>query len=388
MRASRVSGAAGLLLPALVLAHGAGAQVVDTEGFEIGGAVRQNLVVRSWDKPDNFTDSLELDTIYLTLQFDRAEWIASAQWRLYYAHKGEDQVTSFVQHAWLGRRFADGDEIRVGINKVPFGLLPFASNSWFFSIAYYLGLEDDYDLGAQYISPPDWRLQWRVAAYLGDEGSGFGDSRNSARYSYDIVDEGEGDHEGPQGNLWASYRLTDEGGPLSAWIGASAQYGKIPNRITGRDGDHWAFAVFFHGEYKTFGLQWQSLWYGHDLGSAPGLNRRVVTFGAYDAPYSVAAKGSVHAMNLTWKPEISLPWLDALALYNDFSVLMKNERSFRSSYHNIVGLSLDFAGPLFVFIDFGMGKGSPFLTPDFTEGLAAGGTRWHSRFNVNLGLYF
>lgn len=378
----------GLLLPTLVLANGAGAQVVERGGLSVGGAVRQNVVYRSWSEPDGLLNSLEFDTAFLDLGYSEGGWIGSAQWRLYYSHKGDDQVTSFVHHAWIGRRLADGGEIHVGINKVPFGLQPFASNSWFFSLAFYLGLEDDYDLGVKYVSPPDRRLQWQLAAYEGDEGAGFGDSRDSARYAFDVVDEGRGNREGARLNGWVNYRVTDGDDGLRAWIGISAQYGKVPNRLSGDKGDHWAVAAHFQGEHGRFGLQWQSLWYAFDLRNPAEFDDAVVTLGAYDAPYLAAARGSLHGVNLTWKPPVLLSGLKTLTLYNDFSVLMKSSSGFGASYHNITGASLDFEGPLFIFADLGIGRGSPFLTPDYARGLAEGGDRWHARFNINLGLYF
>lgn len=355
--------------------------------LSIGGAVRQNIVYRTWTD-DDLLDSLEFDTVFLSLAYDDDRWIGSAQWRLYYSHKGNDQATSFVHHAWIGRRLDDGGEIHLGVNKVPFGLQPFASNSWFFSIAYYLGLEDDYDLGVKYVSPAERRLQWQLAAYAGDEGAGFGDSRDSARYAFDIVDEGRGDHEGPRLNGWVNYQVTEGDDPFRAWVGLSGLLGRIPNRLTGGSGNQWAIAAHLHAEYGRFGLQWQSTWYAFNLRSPAEFLDRTVTLGAFDAPYQAATRGSIHALNLTWKPPLSLPGVETLTLYNDFSVLMKNATGFAASYHNVTGASIDFDGPLLVLADIGLGRGSPFMTPDFARGLAEGSEKWHLRFNINLGLYF
>ena len=41
--------------------------------------------------------------------------------------------------------------MQVGVHQVPFGILPWASHNFYFQLPYYLGLEDDYDLGVKHI---------------------------------------------------------------------------------------------------------------------------------------------------------------------------------------------------------------------------------------------
>lgn len=65
------------------------------------------------------------------------------------SHRGE----ASLKHGWLGYRFNDYNQLQVGLTTVPFGIQPYTSNSYFFNINYYVGLEDDADMGIKYIYP-------------------------------------------------------------------------------------------------------------------------------------------------------------------------------------------------------------------------------------------
>jgi hypothetical protein len=69
-----------------------------------------------------------------------------------------DRYTHFLHHGWVGCRLAPGRRLRDGVHQVPVGNLPYNSHSYFFSLACYMGLEDDYDLG---IKHTDRRGSWR-----------------------------------------------------------------------------------------------------------------------------------------------------------------------------------------------------------------------------------
>src|SRR5690606_13955722 len=78
-------------------------------------------------------------------------------------------------------------EIQVGLHQVPFGIQTYNSHNWFFNITYYVGFEDDHDMGVKYINDNgDW--QWQLAYYLNSEEFVFNDGEGSPnRYSYDIL---------------------------------------------------------------------------------------------------------------------------------------------------------------------------------------------------------
>ena len=128
----------------VLLAASGIARAADTPAspLAIGGAVRFNYVYKSW-QPEHPHGFVGLDTIRLDLNYDDGQVIGSAQYRYNRFPAGQGGYTNhFLHHGWAGVRFADKSELHAGLDKLPFGLLPFASNNFFESIAYYLGFED------------------------------------------------------------------------------------------------------------------------------------------------------------------------------------------------------------------------------------------------------
>ena len=41
----------------------------------------------------------------------------------------------------------------MGLTTVPFGILPYTGNNYFFNLSYYAGLEDDADMGDKILFP-------------------------------------------------------------------------------------------------------------------------------------------------------------------------------------------------------------------------------------------
>ena len=379
----------GALLPA-----SASAQLFEIGPVDVGAAVRLNVLSKSWEtRETRFPRAdAEFDTARLELNLDHASgWIGSAQWRVYY-YDETGRFTSFPHHAWLGYESERLGPVKAGIQQVPFGLLPYAANSYFFSIAYYAGLEDDYDFGLSWSqSEGGWRID--TAWFLSDEGDWFGESEDSARYSYDVV-SGFGRRDDEAGQLNA--RVAWSGAPGigdSLELGVSLQAGRIPNAVTGSDGHHLAGAAHVRWRDGPLELKLQATAYDYELESPPGAEDDVVVMGAYDFPYQVAADGRIWSAALSYEVPLQgrwmTSWLDGLTVYEDFSVLTKSSSAFEASYHNVIGAAFDVKGPLFVYADFAAGKNNAWLGPNFSDALAGGGTgEWERRVNINFGLYF
>ncbi|MEX0914275.1 MAG: porin, partial [Wenzhouxiangellaceae bacterium] len=124
--------------------------------FKFGGAVRLNYSWRDFDEQDKdrFGD-FELELFRINADGEIGDVRLSAEWRRYNDFQA-------IHHAWVGYEFNDQIEARVGISQVPFGILPFASHSFWFGGTYYLGLEDDYDTGVQFVHEPndDWTFHY------------------------------------------------------------------------------------------------------------------------------------------------------------------------------------------------------------------------------------
>jgi hypothetical protein len=377
----------GAVLAGCVFSPCAAAEGLAIGPFDLGGAVRANLLNKSWDTRKRFPrDALEFDTLRLRVDFEQGQWEGSSQYRFYY-YDETDRYTHFLHHGWVGYRLDPGRTLRAGVHQVPFGNLPYNSHNYFFSLAYYVGLEDDYDLGIKYT---DRRGPWRfdLAWYLEDEGSGHGDSRDSARYSYDVVSSAtSANGEENQLNARASYTLAH--GELGAsQLGFSLQAGEVPNEATGRTGSQVAAAVHWNGNFGLWNVKAQSAWYRYNLENPAGQADTAVVMGAYDFPYRVAAEGTLHSIGISYHWDVDWGPVRVITAYEDYSVLRKAEPGFEDSMQNVIGVSLD-AAPLFIYADLALGQHNAWIGRDFGTALARGGDDdLHVRMNLNLGIYF
>jgi len=154
----------------------------------------------------------------------------NAEYRLYSRGFGG----GFLKQGWFGYNFSDKSEIQVSLNQVPFGIQQYNSHNWFFNMTYYLGFEDDHDMGVKYIHD-NGPWQWQAAYYKSAEEMVFGDtSPNPNRYSYDITGQNK---ENNQLNFKVIRRLGDS---LQHELSASVQGGLLYNLGTGRNGNRYA----------------------------------------------------------------------------------------------------------------------------------------------------
>jgi hypothetical protein len=386
----------------VLLAASGIARAADTPAspLAIGGAVRFNYVYKSW-QPEHPHGFVGLDTIRLDLNYDDGQVIGSAQYRYNRFPAGQGGYTNhFLHHGWAGVRFADKSELHAGLDKLPFGLLPFASNNFFESIAYYLGFEDTYSLGLNYA----WRsgpLEWRLA-YFPRDGGAYGGGGNTAkasnRYSFNIVPDddkqgyatGQGDHERDTLVARAAWQVP---GPAKAELGWSLLSGAIRSGEGARSRRR---AAAFHakGSHAAWTLMAEALYYNNATRHLPGQTfgtldpNSFVMLGAFGYPYPVAAKGIVYVANVSYDIAGSVGPFTGFKVYNDYSVLKKSG-GFRDSLQNVTGLSFS-SGKWFFYADFMLAKHQPYMSPDF-GGLAAGSPLhdgFSRRVNLQAGYYF
>jgi len=359
--------------------------------LNVGGAMRANYAVgdygdetgapsRAWDDGGNFT----LDTFRVNLDYTNGDLLGKLEYRFY-------NGSHFLHTGWLGYNFADGGQVQVGVNRAPFGPGAYGvSQSWFFDQHYYVGLADDMDLGVKYTRPlGNWTVD--AAYYFSDEGQGAGASRDSARYSYDVVNEsGSGYEERNQVNLRAIYHLKDV--PVATDVGASLQYGGLKSRGAQDDGSHWAASAHMVNKWQGFTLATQLTRYEFDVeaGQPLGTDDRV-QFGAFDFPNTVAAKGWIPAVSLSYYHETpSIPWLDYVIPYVEYSSIVKDESGFNNS--ELVTLGAAWAhGGWYIYTDLAFSNGNEFVGGEAAFGDRLGANaddKWQKRFNINFGYYF
>lgn len=253
-------------------------------------------------------------------------------------------------------------------------------------MTYYIGFEDDHDMGVKYIHRSD-RWQWQAAYYKSAEEFVFGLAEPSPnRYSYDITGRNK---ENNQLDFKAVRYLGDS---LGHELGASLQGGLLYNIDTRRNGTRYAAAV--HYEYKAAHTPWniklQAMLYRINPENAFGTDPDVVEMGAYGANYNVATQGEVYTVGLAYHLPVDTRLLQGVTFYNNYGYYNKRLSGFENAHMNVLGALLT-AGPMYIYTDAAFGYNHPWLGPEWTNAFATGtpgDTRWHMRFNINMGYYF
>jgi hypothetical protein len=358
--------------------------------LKVGGAIRANYAIgdypetggasRSFDDDGNFA----LDTFRLNLDYENGPYLGKLEYRWYNGY-------NFLHTGWLGYQFDDKRQIQVGVNRVPFGPGPYGvSQSWFFDQHYYLGLSDDMDLGVKYHQSTD-QWDWDIAYYVSDEGSYTGSSHQSARYSYDVVNEsGDGYEERNQFNLRGITHLGS--GEVKTDLGFSLQYSQLKSRGSQDDGHHYAVSGHMLNKWREFTLATQLTYYRFDVDKDQPLGtNKLVQMGAYDFPNTVAAEAWLPAVSLSYRYETNqLPWLDYVMPYVEYSVLLKDERDFNDSALATLGAAWA-SGNWYIYTDLSASNGNEFIGGDDPFGDRLGANQnddWQTRFNINFGYYF
>ncbi len=252
-------------------------------------------------------------------------------------------------------------------------------------MAYYVGLEDDHDMGIKWIKTLN-NLQIQTAFYKNAEELSFGDvSEISAnRYSYDVSGRNK---EVNQANAKFSYQM---GANKQSTLEFSAMYGGLYNVKTNKMGNHSAFALGYNYSGKKWGVKLQAITFNKNPNDSAQY-KNVVEMAAYGAPYNVVAKGQVLSASVSYKIPYKSDLIDQILLYNDFSMLKKSKDGFNDSYMNVFGCMIA-TGPIYTYIDSAWGKNQAWLAPNtewsnaFAQGSA--NAEWNMRFNINVGYYF
>ena len=336
------------------------------DGLELGGAVRLSY---GWlDYADSPGADLELVRGEARGRLGPASFSLQYRW-----YDGFDAV----HHAWAGWDLDPDSQLRVGVQQVPFGLLPYASHSFWFGSGYYLGIEDDYDLGVAWEHEAGAH-RWHAAWFSGDE---YGTGNRYGRYSFDVATTDVLPYR-ERGRLAMRYEQVGEwnGGELA--FGASAFSGRIENRMDGQRYGHDAAAL--HVQWQrgpaTVQLQWARYRYRNPESR--------VAMSAFMSPFEIAAQADVPTFNLVGH----LPhpgWFDAITCYNNLSLTIPRGSApgLRESWQNVTGCSFA-KDKMFTYVDWIAGKNMWFAGGSGIGIDEPGSNRWRSRLNVNIGFFF
>ena len=396
--------AMGLCMPMAAMAF-------DVGPLTIGGAIRANYTFGDYATPsEGWADpgpsrasqdhgTIQLDTFRINLGYKDGPWIGKAEYRFYpgYASNNTDGY-QFLHTGWIGYNCADNSQIQVGVNRVPFGPGAYGiSQSWFFDMHYYVGLSDDMDLGVKYTKPVgDWTFD--VAYYFSDEGSWFGDTKDAARYSYDVIDEsGDGYEERHQFNVRGIYAFP------KGKVGASLQYGQLKSNGDQDDGSHMAASVHAVPKFGNWTLATQLTYFSYDVDDEqPAGTNDLVQMGAFDFPSLAPAKAWIPGASLSYMLKTdSLDWLNYVLPYVEYSTIIKDEDDFNDSTLVTAGAAWA-SGGWYIYTEAAFSNGNDFVGNevgfgDYPAGIPHYTSNKHGanpedeneyRVNLNFGYYF
>ncbi|MDR9415948.1 MAG: hypothetical protein RI564_06680 [Gracilimonas sp.] len=376
----------------------------DESSLSFGGAVRYNVLLTDYEDEtiDNNDVQFTIDTWRLNINAERNGVKLNFEYRFYPTFN-----THFVKQGWLGYDFNDSNNIQLGVTQVPFGNLQYNSHNWWFQGAYYVGLEDDHDMGIKYTHTAE-KWDFMAAYFFQPEPAGpaygsasFG-SGGSGRYSYDIIpitggkpwDYVLGQNETPQSNfernqlnLRGTYTFDIDNG--SAEVGASAQVGQIWNQALDENTSRYALAVHTDINYGNWNFKGQFINYGMEAQNDAGQSVDYVYMGAYGDPYAVATEMNLYSAGLSYSYDVNWGPITNLNFYNDYTYFQKNIDNYFDAHQHIVGFLLS-AGNVYTYFDIARGSNQPWITENFGQGLGPGvdDARWNTRFNINIGYYF
>ncbi|GAP75976.1 carbohydrate porin [Pseudoalteromonas sp. CO325X] len=352
------------------------------DGIHVGGAVRTNFSHTSYDDDNkNRGGDFDFDIFRLNFSGDIGDVELNAEIRFF------DYMTA-VKYAYVGYDFAEDWQVQAGITKVPFGNWPYNSHNWFFGTTYYIGLEDDHDMGVLFKRKVADNWQLDLGFFKNDElggVDGYVDNR-SDRYSYDVVgfrNVGDGIYAEPTNpvgeyNTFSgryAYHLEHEGGKTE--IGVSGLAGGLHDG-NDRAGDYQAWAVHVNSNIGPWNFQLQHGDYNYDIDN---VDRMAV--GAYSFYDSIAAEATMTNANIAYSLPVEWGPVTNLQFYNDYGIIYDKSDNSEDTWMNVTGVSVA-AGGLFTYFDLVHAKNQPFVGGS----IAGDSDETERRFNINIGYYF
>nr|WP_321410365.1 hypothetical protein [uncultured Carboxylicivirga sp.] len=381
----------GVALMSLFMYSGIMAQENEKPELHVGGALRFNYNYSSWkegQKERGGDFGFDLFRLNATAKYKGVN--LNAEYRFYSSGFGG----GMLKQGWVGYNFTDNSELQLGLTQVPFGLTTYNSNNWFFSINYYVGLEDDHDMGVKYSTKSgNWEMDFAFFKNAEELRFGSYSDVDPSRYSYDLGSIEVGgemmyrNKEVNQLNAKFAYNIGE--GSVLQQIGVSGEYGGLYNLDTQETGSRNAFAGHYRLNTNKFGLKAAVTYYKMNPNYPDGQDDRLVAMVAYGAPYMVAAEATTYTLGASYSVPVEWKPISNLTFYNDFGYMDKAVNEFEDSFMNVTGVMVT-SGSVYTYIDYAMGKNQPWLGNEWTQGLGVGNpdAEWEARFNINIGYYF
>lgn len=349
--------------------------------IKIGGALRFNYNLSSWkDGQVKRGGDFGYDMFRVNAEGAYKGISMNAEYRLYSQSFGG----GMLKQGWLGYKFNKNSEIQVGLTQVPFGIQQYNSNNWFFNLTYYVGLEDDHDMGVKY-SHIGEKIEYQLAFFKNAEELSFGNNSEISpnRYSYDVAGRNK---EINQFNGKVNYKFGDK---FISKSGVSVEYGGLYNLDTEEVGSHAALAIHYELIKGKWASKIQFICASNNPKNANGATRDIVMMAAYGSAYEVAANFNMYSLSISRDVPVAWGPIINLQFYNDFGYMQKKAFGFKDSYMNVAGVLVS-AGKVYTYFDYAAGYNHSWLGGNFVDDFSKGNSdaKWEARFNINIGYYF
>ncbi|MCF7801389.1 MAG: hypothetical protein K9N34_05155 [Candidatus Marinimicrobia bacterium] len=358
--------------------------------LKVGGAIRYNIIHTNYESdPTPLSTAFTWDTWRLNVDGSAAGIDLSFEYRFYPTFG-----THFIQHGYLGYAFSDKLYGKLGVFQKPFGITKYASHSWWFQGGYYVGLEDDYDMGIGFFYEATPSMHINLAYYRQAEPEGpsyngvvtFGNA-GPGRYSYDVVPSPGNNaslREMNTVNAQVTYDLSK-----ALQVGISGQFGQLYNSVLDDASMASAYAAHLVANFGPLNLKTEFINYDYTAQGDDGTDLDIVYMGAYGFPYPVAARANLYVAGLAYSIPVKMGPISNIQAYVDYTLTDKANSNYEDTALLIPGFLVS-AGKVYTYVDYAMGVNQPWLTDTFGIGLGQGvaNAKWNKRFNVNIGYYF
>lgn len=343
----------------------------------LGGHVRINYDYRDWIS-DEDRSRMQFESLKLTVkgETENIEYKADYRW-----YENVDMTT--VKYADFTLNLDEQNKVTAGVTQVPFGMQGVASNSFWFSINYYLGFEDDYDAGVVYNrTGTDWSIQ--AGYFFSDE---YDNPSNFSRYSFDVAANDEyRNKENGQWNLRVNKTLNWENGSNTEF-GLSLQQADILNLDTMENGDHFAYSFHVRHKLDKLKFEYEYVNYDYDLETPLGQSDEVIAMSSFNFDFLMAAKAESHIFNVVYQVPYENKLMKGLTCYSEYGVVNASGQQNDDSTQWVNGCYFQ-TDDLWIYVDSIRGKNMW-----FSGGPGVGFDNqteqdWTNRLNINIGYYF
>jgi len=289
-----------------------------------------------------------------------------------------------LKYGWAQYNLNEESHLKLGLIPAYFGVQQFNSHSWFFQLPFYLGFEDDHDMGISYDLSTE-KIQLDIGFYKNAEDLSLSDNApvSDSRYNYDFSGPNK---EANQINVRFNYKF---GKNAQHTIGTTIQYGGIWNIETKKMGSQRALGVQYELVADMWNIKAQYLTYDNRPENAMGQSRNSIMMTAYGFPYNTAAKASIYTVGIAYTVPVEWGPITSLQIYENYAYMNKSVSSWEDTQMNVLGVLIS-AAPVYIYMDYASGLHQPWLGSQWTEALTTGDpdNSWETRFNINFGFYF